>query len=1047
MSEDTAGWPTERKLPGKNFSAAPSGGEPTVTRTTLAAYGLSLAAVAAAVIARLLLEPLLGDRLPFITLFLAVAVAAWHGRGPAILAVISGAFAVKLFILEPRYSFAMGRIEYQVGLVLYVVVCVGWIALFEALRNARQRAEAEVAARLAAEKVLAEREAFLRVTLASIGDGVVTTDTNGSATFLNAVAQQLTGWTEADGQGQPLEKVFNILNEDTRQPVENPALRALREGAVVGLANHTILIARDGTERAIDDSAAPIRDANGTVGGAVLVFRDITERRRVEKEIANRLSAARLLASIVESSGDAIFSKSLDGVIQSWNAAAERLFGFTPEQAVGRHVSIIIPEDRIAEEDRISAALRAGQRVEHFETVRVRSDGRPVSVSLTVSPIEDEAGRVVGASKIVRDITAQRQAEDRERRLLADTAAANAKFRETFEQAAVGFAHVAPDGRFLRVNQKLSDIVGYRPDELTARTFRDVTHPDDLEADFANIRRLLAGEITTSSMEKRYFRKDRSLVWINQTVSLVRTPQGQPDYFIWVAEDVSQKKQTEEQFRTLADSIPQLCWMAHPDGHIFWFNRRCYEYTGKEYHDLEGWSWENVADPGALPEVVRQWRRSIATGRPLDIVFPLRSKDGDCRPFLTRVEPVKDADGRVVRWFGTNTDITEAKRVENELRRAEAALKEADRRKDEFLATLAHELRNPLAPIRNALQVLRLSPDAAAHEQARCLMQRQLEQMVRLVDDLLDVSRISSGKLELRKEPVQLSAVVGSAVEASRPLIDHMGHELTMALPKQTIVVEADATRLAQVFSNLLNNSAKYMDRGGHIRLAVERQGSDVVVSVKDSGIGIAADHLPCIFEMFSQVERSLERSQGGLGIGLTLVKRLVEMHGGRIEARSDGLGKGAEFIVRLPVVVGASEPPAADEGDGEEVPKSSLRILVVDDNRDGADSLVMLLRIMGNNTRTAYDGQQGVEVAEDFRPDVILLDIGLPILNGYEACRCIRERPWGKNVVLIAVTGWGQDDDRRRSHEAGFDHHLVKPVDPRGLMKLLSGFSEVAMK
>ncbi|HEV3263804.1 MAG TPA: ATP-binding protein, partial [Gemmataceae bacterium] len=295
-------------------------------------------------------------------------------------------------------------------------------------------------------------------------------------------------------------------------------------------------------------------------------------------------------------------------------------------------------------------------------------------------------------------------------------------------------------------------------------------------------------------------------------------------------------------------------------------------------------------------------------------------------------------------------------------------------------------------------------------------------------------------KLELRRERVPLAAVVGSAVETSRPLIEHLGHELTVTLPDQPVLVDADRTRLAQVFCNLLNNSAKYMDRGGHIRLTAVRDGSDVLVSVKDTGIGIAAEQLPRIFQMFSQVEGSLERSQGGLGIGLTLVKRLVEMHGGSIEARSEGPGRGAEFVLRLPAAVGAAGPPPAG-GNGEAAaPKSSLRILIVDDNRDSADSLVMLLRLMGNDTRTAYDGQQGVDVAGEFRPDVALLDIGLPKLDGYEACRRIRGEPWGKNVVLVAVTGWGQEEDRRRSHEAGFDYHMVKPVDPDALMKLLAG-------
>ena len=415
-------------------------------------------------------------------------------------------------------------------------------------------------------------------------------------------------------------------------------------------------------------------------------------------------------------------------------------------------------------------------------------------------------------------------------------------------------------------------------------------------------------------------------------------------------------------------------------------------------------------------------------------------KTGEALWMAYKVLTVTDLTGRAVALATVSQDVTERRRLEDHLRRLAADLSEADRRKDEFLAMLAHELRNPLAPIRNALQVIRLSPDRQTSEHARTLMERQLAQMVRLVDDLLDVSRITRGKLDLRKVQVPVAAVVRSAVETSRPLIDHMGHELTLTLSEQPIIVDADPTRLAQVFSNLLNNSAKYTDRGGHIWLTVERQGSDVVVSVKDTGIGIAADQLPCLFQMFSQVDHSLEKSQGGLGIGLTLVKRLVEMHGGRIEARSEGLGKGAEFVIRLPVVVGASEPQAPAEKAEPPGLKSSLRILIVDDNRDSADSLGMLLQIMGNDIRVAHDGQEGVDVAEEFRPEVVLLDIGLPRLNGYEACRRIRELPWGRSVVLIALTGWGQEDDRRRSHEAGFDHHMVKPVDPQDLMELLAG-------
>jgi len=365
-------------------------------------------------------------------------------------------------------------------------------------------------------------------------------------------------------------------------------------------------------------------------------------------------------------------------------------------------------------------------------------------------------------------------------------------------------------------------------------------------------------------------------------------------------------------------------------------------------------------------------------------------------------------------------------------------LAEAARNKDEFLATLAHELRNPLAPIRNAVVVLEtegakdsLVKDAAA------VISRQTAVMVRLIDDLLDIARVSSNKLDIRKQRVQLATILESALESSRPLIDEFHHELTVSLPPELITLDADPIRLAQVFLNLLNNSAKYTPPGGQIRLCVERHGSDAIVSVRDDGLGIPAEMLAHVFEMFNQVDRSIEQSKGGLGIGLTLVRRLVEMHDGSIEVRSDGVGKGSEFIVRLPLISVQPEPPPK-----RETPQSkgltSCRILVVDDNKDSADSLRMLLRLKGNEVRTAYDGLSALEAAEEFRPELVLLDIGLPKLNGYDVAVRIRQQPWGRDVTLVALTGWGQDEDRRQSEEAGFNHHFVKPLDLAELEKLL---------
>jgi len=368
-------------------------------------------------------------------------------------------------------------------------------------------------------------------------------------------------------------------------------------------------------------------------------------------------------------------------------------------------------------------------------------------------------------------------------------------------------------------------------------------------------------------------------------------------------------------------------------------------------------------------------------------------------------------------------------------------LRDSDRRKDEFLATLAHELRNPLAPIRNALQIIQIAGNnGPAVEQARAMMERQLGQMVRLIDDLLDVSRISRGKFELRKERIELAAVIKSAVDTAQPLIDAAGHQLTVSGSARPVYLDADPVRLAQVFSNLLNNAAKYMERGGKIWLSVTPADGDVVVSVRDTGIGIPAEALPTIFDMFSQVDHSLERAQGGLGIGLTLVKQLLEMHGGRIEAKSEGSGKGSEFIAHLPVVNVAPPREATDPAEQPRARTPSCRILVADDNRDAAESMSMVLRLMGNEVRTVHDGLQAVEEAAAFRPDVVLLDIGMPHLNGYDAARRIRGERWGKSTLIVAMTGWGQDEDKRRAAEAGFDRHFTKPVDPGDIEKLIAG-------
>jgi signal transduction histidine kinase len=376
---------------------------------------------------------------------------------------------------------------------------------------------------------------------------------------------------------------------------------------------------------------------------------------------------------------------------------------------------------------------------------------------------------------------------------------------------------------------------------------------------------------------------------------------------------------------------------------------------------------------------------------------------------------------------------------EQRYREIAAAAKDADRRKDEFLATLAHELRNPLAPIGNALALTKhAEDDPEVQRQARETIERQFGQMVRLVDDLLDVGRITRDKLELRKQRLELASVIHQAVETCRSLSDGMGHKLRLNLPLEPIWVQADPVRLAQVFINLLNNACKFTEDGGEISIAVERQGGYAAISVKDSGIGIAPDKIESIFEMFQQVDQSLERTRGGLGIGLTIVKRLVELHGGQISVRSEGPGRGSEFIVRLPVLL-ESAALAPSTAKASEVATAPRRILVTDDNRDAAKSLALLLQYNGHEVETAHDGRQAIAKAEVWRPDVMLLDLGMPEMNGYDVCRSIRRTPWGKGIRIVALTGWGQEQDRRNTREAGFDAHLVKPVDLSALKNVLA--------
>jgi signal transduction histidine kinase len=430
--------------------------------------------------------------------------------------------------------------------------------------------------------------------------------------------------------------------------------------------------------------------------------------------------------------------------------------------------------------------------------------------------------------------------------------------------------------------------------------------------------------------------------------------------------------------------------------------------------------------------------RVLATGHGEMEVRFRHFRTGEARWMAYKVVTLTDDRGKPIAIGTVSQDITHRKELENNLRTLAAELSVSDRRKNEFLATLAHELRGPLAPLGNVLEIWKRSTNQEQLRQARGTMERQLGQMVRLVDDLLDLNRITHNRLELRKTRLDLAAVVEHALETSRPLAEARGHELTVSLPEEPCYLQGDAVRLAQVFSNLLSNSCKYTPEGGKISLTARRLGDTVIVTVKDNGIGIPPDRLEAVFDMFAQIDTSLAQAQGGLGIGLTLVKQLVSMHGGTVAAHSAGLGSGSEFTVCLPLDGGATDA-AATAPSSENGNAIGRRILIVDDNKDAATSLSMLLELEGHHTVSVHDGPAAIDAAERDRPDVVLLDIGLPQMSGHEVCRRLRERPWGKELFVIALTGWGQDEDRQKSKDAGFDGHLVKPVRYEMLAELLS--------
>lgn len=874
-------------------------------------YGSALVAVALATVIRLALDPFLGDSFPFLAFFVAMVFAAWYGGyGPSLLALVLSWLSFDYFLLHD--SQVLYRSKSQIVFAFFVVGLAVTV-LGGSMRAARRRALASASeARRALEDQQADRE-WLQITLASIADGVITTDPEGQVISLNPVAQRLTGWGVQEATGRPLGEVLQIVQGGSQKRLDFPIAEVVQNGQFILSDDCMVLFARDGSARYVEHNAAPIKDDRGDIKGVVVTFRDITERRQAER--AQRESEERF-RQLAENLSDVFWIYEPTGPRTAYvSPAYETVWGRTCHSLYERPLSYleaVYPEDR-------EQAVRAHHKLESGEPTAdeyriVQPDGTVRWIWDRSFPIKDKSGRVVRMAGIASDITE----------------------RKTTDQAL---------------------------------------------------------------------------------------------------------RQSEQRFARFMQHLPGLAWIKDLQGRYVYANDAAETAFHTSRAQLYGKTDDEIFPPETAGQFRENDRRALASGTGEQVIETLKHGDGILHYSLVSKFPIPGPDGEAVLVGGVAIDITE-------LKRAEEALRESDRRKDEFLATLAHELRNPLAPIQSSLEMMRHSVQAGGGwEQDYEVVTREVHHLTRLVDDLLDVSRISHGKIELRKQEVELSPFLEQVFKTILPQIDERGLELNVSLPTGPIRLEADPTRLEQILWNLLSNATKYTEPGGQIWLTAENEGHEVVLRVQDTGAGISPEVLPRVFDLFVQGERRNDQSRGGLGIGLSLVRMLVEMHGGRVTAHSEGLGQGSVFVVRMPASCGG---PVSEKTSKRKlglisppIPKlQGHRILIVDDNRVAANSLARLLtEVCKVDVRVSYDGPSALNMVDQFRPQVVLLDLDLPSMDGYEVARILRKQPSTTGISILALSGWGQEEDRRLSRAAGIDHHLLKPVELRTLIDVLAEY------
>jgi PAS domain S-box-containing protein len=885
-------------------------------------------------------------------------------------------------------------------------------------------------------RVTAESERQRRMyetALSNTVDFVYLFDTAGRFTYVNKALLDLWGKDLSQAVGR------NFYDLDYPPELAERLQRQIQEVISTGrpLRDETAYTSAQGTG-AYEYIFVPVFAVDGSVDAIAGSTREITVRKR--SELALRESEQRYRA-LVNATSDVVYRMSAN-----W----EQMQPLDGRDFLTSNVAPIrdwLPRNLPSfEHARVMAAIHeaiAAQKTFELEHQVIRVDGTLGWAFSRAIPILDEAGAIAEWFGAASDITRRKQAEE-------DLRDIRSRMEAALAAGAIGtWSWDVMSDRFYG-DASLAKIFSVAPDDVTGGPLSRIVesvHPDDRR----NVDYLISQALATGTLYEADYRvaqPDGSWKWVAARGQVERDANGRPLRFPGVVIDVTDWKQAEEDLARLTEEsdrrkrLYETFLSNTPDlTYVFDLNHK-FTYANPALLRMWGRTWDEAIGKTCLELGYEPWHAAmhdreidevIATRKPIRGEVPFAGTFGR-RIYDYIFVPILGADGEVEAVAGTTRDVTDRKA-------AEEMLRDADRKKDDFLALLAHELRNPLAPIRSGLQVMRLAQaDPVMIAGARDIMDRQLSHMVRLIDDLLDVSRITRNKLELRRQRISLTEIIGSAVEASSPLIEELGHQLTVVVTPEPVVLDADLTRLAQVFSNLRSNSAKYTPRGGQIWLSAERSADNVVVSVRDTGMGIPAQALPTIFDMFSQVDRSVERNSGGLGIGLALVKGLVEMHGGSVVAASvEGLG--STFTVRLPISEPLSPPRSTAADDSS---SGKRRVLVVDDNRDGADAMAMMLKLLGNEVAKAYDGQEAVAAAGAFRPEVILMDVGLPRLNGLDATRQIRQQSWGKAISIVALTGWGQENDREQSREAGCDGHLVKPVSLTDLQATLTSLGQL---